>query len=149
MAILDYEIGGNEVKTDASEAINAIPENRSLIVERLTADEPVNPEAVTGLGSIEAVFERFRPNVDISFTDSNGQPVRENFKFANVGDFSVGKMTGQSDFLRNLSEQEEFYETLTKQLRSNKVLQRALADSRSKAAFISALTALKKELEAE
>lgn len=49
MAILEYGIGGNEVKVDTSEAIANIPENRSLIVEQLTADEPVTPEAVKGL----------------------------------------------------------------------------------------------------
>ena len=38
MALLEYGIGGNEVRTDASEAIADIPENRSLIVEQLTAD---------------------------------------------------------------------------------------------------------------
>lgn len=43
MAILEYGIGGNEVKVDTSEAIANIPENRSLIVEQLTADEPVSP----------------------------------------------------------------------------------------------------------
>ena len=37
MAILEYGIGGNEVKVDTSEAIANIPENRSLIVEQLTA----------------------------------------------------------------------------------------------------------------
>lgn len=46
MAILEYGIGGNEVKVDTSEAIANIPENRSLIVEQLTADEPITPEAV-------------------------------------------------------------------------------------------------------
>ncbi len=45
MAILEYGIGGNEVKVSASDAIANIPENRSLIVEQLTADEPVTPEA--------------------------------------------------------------------------------------------------------
>lgn len=52
MAILEYGIGGNEVKVDTSEAIANIPENRSLIVEQLTADEPITPEAVKGLSTI-------------------------------------------------------------------------------------------------
>ena len=56
MAILEYGIGVNEVKINASESIANIPENRSLIVEHLTADEPINPETVTGLTSIEEVF---------------------------------------------------------------------------------------------
>ena len=42
MGILNYEIGGNEVKIDASEAIANIPENRTLLLEKLTADRGIN-----------------------------------------------------------------------------------------------------------
>lgn len=149
MAILEYGIGGNEVKTDASEAISNIPENRSLIVEQLTADEPVEPEAVHGLSSVEQVFSHFQPNIDIEFENEEGQPVKENFRFASVADFGVKNLTEQSPFLHNLNLQKEFYETLTRQLRSNKVLQRVLESGDSREAFIAALMALQKELEAE
>ena len=81
MAILEYGIGGNEVKVDTSEAIANIPENRSLIVEQLTADEPVTPEAVKGLSTIEEVFAHFLPNIDVEFENEEGQPVKENFRF--------------------------------------------------------------------
>ena len=147
MAILDYEIGGNEVKIDASEAIANIPENRSLIIEQLTAQEPVNPEAVDGLKTIEDVFNHFAPNIDMEFESEDGQPIKENINFSNVADFSVKNMTQQSSFLKNLDMQKEFYETMTKQLRSNKVLQRVLENPESKDAFIVALSALKEELE--
>lgn len=147
MAILDYEIGGNEVKIDASEAIANIPENRSLLIEQLTAEEPVNPEAIEGLTTIEAVFNHFSPNVDVEFENEEGQPVKENISFATTADFSVKNITQQSEFLNSLDAQKEFYEIMTKQLRSNKVLQRVLEDSESKEAFITALSALKKELE--
>lgn len=149
MAILEYGIGGNEVKIDASEAIANIPENRSLIVEHLTSDDPINPEAVTGLTTIEEVFAHFAPNIDVEFENEEGQPVKENFKFHTVADFGVKNMTQQSPFLGNLDMQKEFYETLIKQLRSNKVLQRVLENSESKEAFIAALTTLKSELAAQ
>ena len=103
MAILEYEIGGNEVKIDASEGIAVIPDNRSLVVEQLTAEEPVNPETVYKLTTIEDVFAHFMPNVDINFEDEDGQIVSENLRFKNVGDFSVKNMTGQSKFLNGLS----------------------------------------------
>lgn len=149
MAILEYGIGGNEVKLDASESMANIPDNRSLIVEHLTSEDPISPEAVEGLKTIEEVFAHFTPNIDVEFDSEDGQPVNENFKFANVGDFSVKNMTENSPFLKNLNMQKEFYETLTKQLRSNKVLQRVLENIDSKEAFIAALTALKSELTAE
>ncbi|WP_455593533.1 hypothetical protein [Bacteroides sp.] len=149
MAILEYGIGGNEVKIDASESVANIPENRSLIVEQLTANEPVNPEAVTGLTSIEEVFNHFSPNIDVEFEDGEGQPVKENFAFDSVADFSVRNMTENSKFLNGLNTDKEFYEGLIKQLRSNKVLQRVLENAESKEAFIAALTSLKTELTTE
>jgi len=147
MAILDYEIGGNEVKIDGSESIAQIPENRTLLIEKLTAEEPTNPEAVEKLSTIEAVFAHFTPNIDIEFENEAGQPVKENMKFSNVGDFSVKNMTANSDFMNGLSQQNNFYELLTKQLRSNKVLQRALEDPETKEAFINALLQLRNEIE--
>lgn len=149
MAILEYEIGGNEVKIDASEGIANIPDNRSMIVEHLTADEPIAPEAAYNLKSIEDVFAHFNPNMDIEFENEEGQPVKENIHFNNVDDFSVKKMTQQSNFLGKLNQEKDFYEGMVKQLRSNKVLQKALQDPETKAALISALTSLKKELETE
>lgn len=147
MAILEYGIGGNEVKTDAAESVANIPENRSLIVEQLTADEPVVPEAISGLTTIEEVFSHFSPNLDIQFEDADGQPVTENFSFKSVADFSVKNMTENSTFLNDLNMEKEFYEGLIKQLRSNKVLQRVLENAESKEAFIAALRELKTELE--
>lgn len=149
MAILDYGIGGNEVKIDSSEAIANIPENRSLIVEQLTSDEPVTPEAVKGLNTVEEVFEHFSPNVDIEFENEQGQSVKENFSFRTVADFSVKNMTENSSFLKDLAMEKDFFEGLIKQLRSNKVLQRVLENAESKEAFIAALKELKSELKTQ
>ena len=85
----------------------------------------------------------------MEFEDEEGQSVKENFKFQNVGDFSVKNMTEQSDFLKSLNRQKEFYDSLIKQLRTNKVLQKALEDPASKKAFIQALTELRKELDVD
>jgi beta-xylosidase len=142
-----YEIGGNPVAIEASESVAAIPENRTLLVERLTAEESINPEKVEGLSSIDQVFEHFKPQVDVEFQNEDGQQIKETFHFQNVSDFSVAKMTEQSSFLSATNTEKDFYEKLIKQLRSNKVLQRALENSESKEAFISALQQLSTELE--
>jgi hypothetical protein len=144
--INQFEIGGNEVKIDASEAIAAIPENRTLLVEQLTAEEPVNPEVVTGLTSIEQVFAHYKPQTEVDFQNGEGQPVKETFHFQSVGDFSVKNLTEQSPFLKGLNTEKDFYENLTKQLRSNKVLQRALENPESKQAFIATLQGILAEL---
>lgn len=79
MDLGNYGIGGNEVKIDASEGIAEIPQNRTLLVEQLTKDEPVAPEVITGLTNIDQVFAHFLPEIDIEFTDAEGAPVEENF----------------------------------------------------------------------
>lgn len=145
--INNYEIGGNEVKIDASEAISAIQENRTMLVEQLTAEEPVNPAAVTGLTAIEQVFAHFKPQTDVEFSNADGQPVNETFHFTSVGDFSVKNMTTQSPFLKGVSTEKDFYDNLTKQLRSNKVLQRALENPEAKAAFAAALQGVLAEMD--
>ena len=98
MDLGNYGIGGNEVKIDASEGIAEIPQNRTLLVEQLTKDEPVAPEVITGLTNIDQVFAHFLPEIDIEFTDAEGAPVEENFRFHNVGDFSVKKTDGAKSF---------------------------------------------------
>lgn len=148
MAMFEYGIGGNEVKIDASEAIADIPFNRTLLVEKLTADDPVNPEKVEKLETIEQVFEHFKPNIDIEFETEEGQDVKENFKFKTVADFLVKNMVKDSPFLKDLTSQKEFYNKTIKQLRANKILQRALQNGDTKAAFVEALQGLLAELDA-
>jgi len=144
--INNYEIGGNEVKPDVSEAIAAIPENKTLIIEKLTDEEPVNPEVIKGLTTIEQVFAHYKPEKEVEFENSEGQPITEKFNFSTVGDFSVKNLTEQSHFLKGVSTEKNFYENLVKQLRTNKVLQRALENPESKAAMLEALEAVLAEL---
>lgn len=148
MAIFEYGIGGNEVRVDASESIAAIPENRTLLVEQLTSEEPVNPEVVTGLTNMEQVFEHYKPQIEVEFENADGQPVSETFHFGSVGDFDIKNMTKDSSFLSGLNTEKNFFESLTKQLRSNKVLQRVLENPEAKQAFITSLKGILEEMEA-
>lgn len=140
-------IGGNAVEQEANEGIADIPGNRTLMVNQMTAEEPGVPEIVDHLYTIEDVFKYFDPNIDVNFLDKEGQDVTENFQFSNVGDFSVKSMTQRSPFLNNLSIRKEFYEKVVKQLRSNKVLQRVIANNNTKAAMLIILKELKKQVE--
>ena len=65
MSTNTYGLGGTEVKLDANEAIQEIPQNRTLLVEKLTSDAPVKPEIVGDLKTIEDVFENFKPKVEV------------------------------------------------------------------------------------
>ena len=92
MAIYNYGIGGNEVKVDANESIAEIPSNRTLIVQKLTDEAPAAPESVYGLETIEDVFQRFEPTVDLRHVDAEGNEVKEIMTFTGLGDFGAKKI---------------------------------------------------------
>jgi predicted component of type VI protein secretion system len=147
MSQLDYGIGGTERPTDASEAFADLPQNKTLFIQKLTQDEPMKPQVVKGLNSVQDVFEHYKPNADLTLKGEEGQEIKENLKFSNVGDFGPKGITKQSDFLQELQQRKAEMSTLVKQLRSNKVLNSALQGAESKEAFIDSLKQLVKELE--
>ena len=55
-------------------------------------------------------------------------------------------MTSRSNFLNSLNTEKDFFEGLSKQLRSNKILQRALENPEAKQAFIMSLNEILNEL---
>lgn len=142
-----YGIGGNEVRVEGQEAILEIPQNKTLIAQKLTPNTPVKPEIVTGLQSIEEVFEHFDPRVKVSFEDDNGHISREELAFKNVGDFTINGLIAQSDFLQGLKTKNEQYQKIIKQLKTNKVLKLALQDPEAKKALLASIENLISELE--
>ena len=65
--LVNKGIGGNEVPIDASEAILEIAPNRTLIAQKLSAENPVKPELVEGLNTLDKVFEHFKPTIKVDF----------------------------------------------------------------------------------
>jgi hypothetical protein len=147
MAIFNYGVGGNEVKVDANEAINDIQHNKTLLVSQLTHEDPVQPENVKGLKTVEEVFKHFKPAVDVEMETADGQTVKENIKFNHLGDFTPKSLTKQSGFLNNLNIQQEQYGKIMKQLKVNKVLQSILANGETKNDMTEALKQMVQELE--
>lgn len=142
----NYGIGGNEVKLDANEAIVEISHNRTLFAEKLTQQTPVKPEIVQGLTSVEAVFEHYKPAVNMVFHDAEGRTVPENLEFHNLGDFGIKGITAQSDFLNNLATEKEQYLRIMKQLKTNKVLKTALTDPTARQALLTSIKSLLADL---
>ena len=141
-----YEIGGSELKGDASEAMSELPQNRTLMIEKLTKEPPIKPEVVVGLKSVDEVFEHFSPSVEMEFHDNEGGSRKETLHFKNLGDFGVKGITNQSEFLKNLTAQKEQNQKMIKQLKTNKLLKKALENEEHKAALLNAINALIKEL---
>lgn len=142
-----YGIGGTEVRTDANEALQEIPQNRTLFVEKLTHDQPIKPEVVGGLKTIEEVFAHYQPNVEVEFENADGVGVKEELSFSNLGDFGPKGITKQSNFLRDLSTEKDQYLKIAKQLKTNKILKTALENPEAKAALLESIRALLTEIE--
>lgn len=143
----NYEIGGNETKVDTSEAFGEISPNKTLFIQKLTDNEPLRPEKVEGLKTVEEVFEHYKPNVNIALTKQDGSTISENLKFQNLSDFGVKKVVQQSNYLRKLNIEREMHMNIIKQLKTNKTLKTTLDNEETRAAFISALKSFVKELE--
>jgi hypothetical protein len=142
-----YGIGGTEVRLDASEAIKEISQNRTLLIEKLTSDPPVKPEIVTGLKTIDDVFNYFKPEAEVEFTDEDGGDIKETLKFSTLADFGLKGITKQSSFLSDLTTQKEQYFKLIKVLKNSKVLKAALSNPETKQALLNAIQGLIQELE--
>ena len=141
MALYDYGIGGNEVKVDANESIADIPSNRTLLVQKLTDDAPVSPEAVYGLQTVEEVFEHFAPSVELEMQNEKGEDVNETMTFKNLGDFNAKSIKEHSEFLSRLDVEKEQNIKIARQLSSNKALLKALKDPETRQAIIDLLEA--------
>ncbi len=148
MAMFNYEVGGNEVKVDANEAINEIQSNKTMLVSQLTSEEPIQPETVEGLKTLEDVFRHFKPSIEVEMQNAGGESIREQMRFGKLDDFTPKGITRQSAFLNSLKIQQEQYTKIMKQLKSNKVLQTMLANPETKDAIINALKQVTTELEA-
>jgi hypothetical protein len=147
MAMFNYGVGGNEIKVDANEAIQNIQENKSLIVSQLTTDESYVPEIVTGLKTMDDVFRHFQPSVSVQHETEDGNVVEEEFRFQSLGDFTPKSLTQKSDYLQQLSMEQEQYNKIVRQLKTNKILRNMLENDQTRAAFVEVLKEVAQELE--
>lgn len=141
-----YGIGGTEVKLDAGEAIADIPQNRTLMAEKLTKDTPVKPELVHGLQTVEQVFDRFNPSIEVDFQDAEGVLKKETLHFKHLGDFGAKGITEQSPFLKNYASQKEEYMRIMKQLKTSKMLKAVITDPVARQALLDAINGMITEL---
>ena len=147
MPTYEHGVGASDIKVEANEAIREIQQNKTMLISRLTDEEPILPEAVPGLKTIGDVFRYFRPNVDVALETADGQTVTENLKFTNLGDFTPGSITNQSAMLNDFKLRQEQFTKITRQLKSNKILQHVLADPEKKAALLEALRLMSADLQ--
>jgi hypothetical protein len=124
-----------------------ISPNKTLFIQKLTNEPPIRPEVVENLQTVEEVFNYFKPNCDVELDREDGSTMKENFAFGGVGDFDIKNLTNKSDYLKNLSLENDAYLKIIKQLKSNKSLKNVIDNPETKNAFVNSLKALVSELE--
>ena len=143
----NYGIGGMDVKGDESEAFADIPQNRTLLIEKFTDNDPIKPEMVEGLQTIDDVFAHFKPEKEVEFLNEHGAPAKETLRFSGLDTFGMKGITNQSTFLQGLNKQREQYDKLVKQIKTNKVLMNVLNDAELRQQYLNALNALIQEMD--
>ena len=142
-----YGIGGQEdQKKEGSEGIANIPGNRTILIQQLTNEEPVDFELNQNCKTIQDVFEQYKPEIEVAFEQEDGTEVDEKIRYQNLGDFSPKGISQQSKYLQKLQAQSEIYQEISKQLGQNKRLQAAVSSPEQKSAMINALQALIDEI---
>lgn len=142
----EVEIGGQLVPQQSFEAIAQIASNRTMLVQQLTS-RPGKPEPVYGLKNIDEVFSYFQPSTKVEFENADGISINEELKFNSLSDFKREGLIAQSNFLKELNEQQDSYQGIIKQLKRNKILKSALQNPEARAAFLQSLQILIQELE--
>lgn len=124
-----------------------ISPNKTLFIKKLTYDDPIKPEIVEDLQTVEQVFAHFKPSVDVELDREDGSATKQNFNFGGLGDFDVKSLINQSAYLKNMNLENDAYLKIIKQLKSNKSLKNVIENSETKTAFVNCLKALVSELE--
>ena len=145
--MFDYGIGGQERKLDVNESITDIPQNKTLLIEKLTADPALRPEIVEGLKTVSDVFGHFQPQQEVEFDTQEGSSISETLRFQALSDFGRKGIIAQSSHLQELNMTAEDFQRYVKQLKSNKILKTLLENPDAKAAYVAAIDAMIQELE--
>jgi Type VI secretion system, VipA, VC_A0107 or Hcp2 len=141
-----YGVGATSMPIETNVALGPLPENKSLFVQKLTNEDPAEPEIVKGLETIEAVFDRFQPKIEIDFDNEDGSTTGEEISFTKLTDFGPDKIIAKSNFLNELNAQKDEFTNMHAKLKANTSLQKVLSTPDQKAAFISVLNNLIAEL---
>jgi predicted component of type VI protein secretion system len=78
---------------------------------------------------------------------ADGSTLNEDFRFGNLGDFSTKSLVDKSQYLTDLNIQQEQYNKILKQAKSNKILKNVLDNPETRSAFMDLLNSLAEEIE--
>jgi hypothetical protein len=116
----EYGIGGQERKSAVSEGISDIPQNKTLLIEKLTDDTPLTPQIIPDLKNTGEVFAFFKPTKEVEFETADGSSKTEQLRFTSLADFGKQGISKQSAYLNELTHQCDDLQRFVRQLKTNK-----------------------------
>lgn len=146
MSIQD-PVGVSMKEEKPNEAISDIANNKTMIIAKLTDELPLSPDINTEVSTMKELFDQYKPSVNVSFKDKNDAPVEEKLTMENLGDFGKNGIVKKSKFLQQLDQEKKDYQSMLNIIKSNKILEKVLANPESKDAYIAVLKDLINEIE--
>ena len=137
---------------ESSAKVSLIDQNKTLMIDQYTTDvEAGNPEFVEDITNINDAFEKFKPKVNVTFTDEEGGAVEETLKFGELRDFEAnggkGRLVENSPFLSGTKMKIETNAKIRKSIEQNRKLRDILKEAGSRDELKEMLQSMLDELE--
>ena len=137
---------------ESGSQVSALDTNKTLFIDQYTTDvQSEEPELLEDATNINDVFNHFKPEVEVNFTDDEGGTVTETLHFNETKDFEAnggkGNLVANSEFLSNKKLEMDSVAKVRKQIEQNKKLRDILKDPKSKEELKEYLQSLLTELE--
>ena len=138
---------------ESNAKVSLIDQNKTLMIDQYTSDvEAGAPEFVEDIQNINDAFERFKPKVDVTFTDEEGGAVEETLKFGELRDFEAnggkGRLVENSPFLSGVKMKIETNQKIRKSIEQNRKLRDILKEADNRAELKEMLQGMLDELKA-
>ena len=138
---------------ESNAKVSLIDQNKTLMIDQYTSDvEAGAPEFVEDIQNINDAFERFKPKVDVTFTDEEGGSVEETLKFGELRDFEAnggkGRLVENSPFLSGVKMKIETNQKIRKSIEQNRKLRDILKEADNRAELKEMLQGMLDELKA-
>ena len=138
---------------ESNAKVSLIDQNKTLMIDQYTSDvEAGAPEFVEDIQNINDAFERFKPKVDVTFTDEEGGAVEETLKFGELRDFEAnggkGRLVENSPFLSGVKMKIETNQKIRKSIEQNRKLRDILKEADNRAELKEMLQSMLDELKA-
>jgi hypothetical protein len=138
---IQKHIGGEHVReNDMTMPVEILGTDKTLFVAAMSEAAGENLDPIP-CKTMSEVFQNFRPNVDISVEAEDGSIASSNLRFERVADFQPEAVIAQTPSLKALHQEMLVIKDLLNQLKSNKVLVRAVDSSDDRAAMLNGFKA--------